>query len=215
MSKQQDQQRAAGNGQDALRAEGAGGEDAARANEHMTQQMQDRAAAEIDFPTPDAPAGAPDDAVLRAELESTKEQLLRSAAEFQNYRRRTEQEKANLVEYGKSLVVQRLLDVLDDLERSIGAAETLAGQEAAPGPAYEALHQGVGLIHRKFLEELKRLGVEPVEAVGQPFDEHAHEALMQRPAPEGTDAGIVLDELQRGYRMGNRVLRHTKVVVAS
>lgn len=195
----------------------AGEEDVVEVRGKITEQMRDRdEAADIALAAVDELADrAAEVETLRAELDTTREQLVRNVAEFQNYRRRTEQEKAMLVDYGKSLVVQKLLDVLDDLERSLDAAERLAGQEAEPGPAYQGLHQGVDLIYRKFVDELKRMGVQPIEAAGRPFDEHEHEALMQRPAPDGTPAGVVLEELQRGYRMGDRILRHAKVVVAS
>jgi molecular chaperone GrpE len=185
--------------------------------EKITEQIQDRDdAAEIALAAVDELADrASEVEALKAERDAAREQLLRKAAEFQNYRRRTEQEKAGLVDLGKSLVVQQLLGVLDDLERSLGAAQRLAQQEGSPGPAYDTLYQGVDLIYRKFVDELKRLGVSPIEAVGRPFDEHEHEALMQRAAPEGTPRGVVLEELQRGYRLDDRILRHTKVVVSS
>lgn len=185
------------------------------AGEQAADHGADTAPAADAAPVEETPADtSPEVEALRAELDAVRDQLLRNAAEFQNYRRRTEQEKALLVDYGKSVAVQKLLDVVDDLERSLEAAGQVAGQEQAAGSAFEALHQGVVLVYRKFMEELKRLGVEPIEAVGQPFDENLHEALMQQQAPEGTSAGTVLQELQRGYRMGDRVLRHSKVTVA-
>jgi len=194
---------------------GAHQEDVVEVREKIMDQMKTRDdAADIALAAVDELADrAAEVESMRAELESTREQLLRKVAEFQNYRRRTDQEKTLLVEYGKSLVVQKLLDVLDDLERSLQAADKAAAAHA--DPAYQALRQGVDLTYRKFVDELKRLGVQPIEAVGKPFDEQEHEALMQRSAPDGTPAGIVLDELQRGYRMADRVLRHTKVVVSS
>lgn len=151
---------------------------------------------------------------LRAELESAQDRFLRQAAEFQNYRRRTEQEKAGLVEFGKRTVVGQLLDVWDDFSRSLEAAEE--AEEGAPTEgAFEALKQGVDLVYRKFTQEMERLGVEPIEAEGQPFDENLHDAMMQQPAPEGTPPGVVLREVQRGYRMGDYVLRHSKVIVSA
>lgn len=191
--------------------------DVQKAREKITEHMKDKEeAADIALAAVDELADrATEVESLKSELESTREQLLRKVAEFQNYRRRTEQEKAGLVAFGQSQVIQQLLDVLDDFERSLGAAEQLEQQASQPSPAYETLRQGVEMIYRKFVNELKRLGVEPIEAVGKPFSEREHEAMMQRPAPEGTPAGIVLDELQKGYRMGDRVLRHSKVVVSS
>lgn len=152
---------------------------------------------------------------LRAEVDSLQDQLRRQAADFQNYRRRTEQEKAGWITYGQAKVVERFLDVLDDFGRSLAAGDQLDAQKKSPArSSYHALRQGLELVYRKFEEELTRMGVTPIEAVGQPFNVTEHEALMQQPAPEGTSAGIVLAELQRGYRMGDRVLRHSKVVVS-
>ncbi|MDX1548788.1 MAG: nucleotide exchange factor GrpE [Rhodothermales bacterium] len=165
------------------------------------------------------PATAPHDAAqqletLAHELERTKEQLLRQAAEFQNYRRRTEKERAALLDRGRAQVIEPLLDVLDDFRRSLEAAAEAETEEQG-GPAYRALRQGVELVYQKYSDELMKLGVERIEAVGQPFDEHLHEAMMQQPAPEGTAPGTVLAEIQRGYRLGDRVLRHARVVVAA
>jgi molecular chaperone GrpE len=151
---------------------------------------------------------------LQAELKVKQDQLLRQAAEFQNYRRRTEQEKTRLIEYGRSQVVQQLLDVVDDFRRSLEAADQAAAQQEN-GVAYQALREGVDLVFRKLMDELGRLGVAPIDAVGHPFSEQEHEAVMQQPAPEGTPPGIVLHEVQKGYRMGDRVLRHSKVVVSA
>ena len=163
--------------------------------------------------TPAAHAEQQLDALAR-ELDRAKDQLLRQAAEFQNYRRRTERERATLLERGRSEVITPLLDVLDDFRRSLEAAAQAEEKEQG-GPAHQALRAGVELVYQNFSSALERLGVERIEAVGQPFDEHLHEAMMQQPAPEGTAPGTVLDEIQRGYRLGDRILRHARVVVAS
>jgi molecular chaperone GrpE len=191
--------------------------DEGEVRDEITGQMRDRDdAADIALAAVDELADrATEMDVLQRELDVTKEQLLRKAAEFQNYRRRTEEEKGQLVTFGKSLVIQQVLDIVDDFERSIAAAEQAEQQLNDRSAAYEALRQGVEMVHRKLMEELKKLGVDPIEAVGQPFDEHLHEAMLQQPAPDGTDPGVVLDELQRGYRMGSRVLRHSKVIVSA
>lgn len=151
---------------------------------------------------------------LRQELGLTKDQLLRQAAEYKNFRRRTEKERAQLLDRGRSDVIERMLDVLDDFRRALEAAGQAEQQDEA-GPAYQALKQGVEMVYQKLSDELIKLGVERIEAEGQPFDEHLHEALMSQPAPEGTAPGTVLHEIQRGYRLGDRVLRHAKVVVAA
>jgi len=153
--------------------------------------------------------------VLQAELEKSRDQLVRKVAEFQNYRRRTEQEKAILVDIGKGMVVQQLLDVVDDLERSLAVSAEADKDNTGGKDPFTGLRDGVNLVYRKFKDELSRLGVEHIEAVGQPFDEEQHEAMMQMPAPEGSEAGVVLQEIQKGYRMGDKVLRHARVIVAS
>ena len=148
----------------------------------------------------------------REQIRQLEEQLLRRAAEFQNYRRRTEAELGQAAARGRGEVVRPLLDVLDDLERSLEAAEQAAEEEQG-GPTYEALKTGVDLVYKKFVDTLRGLGVEEIEAVGQPFDENQHEAMMQQPVPNA-ESGTVIGEIQKGYRMGDRVLRHARVIVA-
>lgn len=189
-------------------------------NGQMPEAEAEQPAAEPAAPeqaTPaDTPAAAPDEAAERLahELQQTKDQLLRQAAEFQNYRRRTEKERADWIRRGQIPVIEAMLGVLDDFRRSLDASQQVEAQET-PGPAYTALKEGVELVYANFADALQKLGVERIEAEGQPFDEHLHEALMQQPAPEGTAPGTVLQEIQRGYRLGDRVLRHTKVIVAA
>ena len=156
---------------------------------------------------------------LRAENADLQEQLLRRAAEFQNYRRRTDAERGQAETRGRETVLAPLLDVFDDLRRSLDAARRAAKQDGAnagPGTAFASLSEGVALVYRKFEDTLAQMGVEPIEAIGQPFDEELHEAMMQQPAPEPeTASGTVLAEIQPGYRLGERVLRHAKVIVAA
>ena len=182
----------------------------------ITEQMKDRDdAADIALAAVDELADqAAELETVRKELDETKEQLLRKAAEFQNYRRRTEQEKTLLVELGKSLVIQQFLDVLDDFQRSMDAAEQIEEQAHESGQAYDALKEGVDLVYKKFTDELAKHGVEPIDAVGSAFDENMHDAMMQQPSEEYAP-GTVIQELQKGYRMGDRILRHAKVIVAA
>jgi molecular chaperone GrpE len=168
---------------------------------------------------PDADAAAMPIDELEAELDrhreqtrQLEEQLLRRAAEFQNYRRRTDLELGQAAARGRGEVVVKMLDVLDDLQRSLDAAEQANDAEQG-GSTYEALKTGVDLVCKKFEDTLHALGVEPIDAVGQPFDENQHEAMMQQPVPEAA-SGTVVGEIQRGYRMGDRVLRHARVIVA-
>ena len=171
-------------------------------------------APDTDAPAADAPGGAD---ALRAEVADLRDQLLRRAAEFQNYRRRTEADRGDADRQARAAVLLPVLDVYDDLRRSLDAAHRVAHQDAgtaAGSAAFEALGQGVDLVYRKFEGILERLGVTPIEAAGTPFDEAEHEAVMQQPAPAGEASGTVLAEVQPGYRLGDRVLRHARVIVA-
>ncbi|HRK72695.1 MAG TPA: nucleotide exchange factor GrpE [Rhodothermales bacterium] len=153
-------------------------------------------------------------AVLQEELGQMKDMLTRQVADFQNYRRRMEQESSRQKQFGREEVLVGFLEVYDDFRRSMDAAEKVEAQ-AQSQPAFNALKSGVALIFENFGKQLSRLSVEAIPAVGHPFDENLHEALMQQPAPEGTESGIVLMELQTGYKIGDRVIRHAKVIVAA
>jgi molecular chaperone GrpE len=172
----------------------------------------------IDFAAPAEDAASPVDAArLQQENADLQDKLLRRAAEFQNYRRRTEVEMGSARTQGRAEAIAAILDVFDDLRRSLDAATMVSDQdEAGDGAAADALRQGVELVYRKFGDALTALGVESLQAVGHPFDETLHEAMLQQPSP-GPDAppGTVIAEVQPGYRMGDRVLRHARVVVAS
>ncbi len=153
---------------------------------------------------------------MTKELEQITDQLQRQAAEFQNYRRRTEQEKSQMVLFGKSMVIHQLLDVFDDFHRSIEASnQAFEDGDTAVVAAYESLKSGVELAYQKLMDELKKMDVAPVDAVGQPFDEELHEAVMQQAVGADEEVGVVISEIQRGFRMGEKVLRHAKVVVSA
>ncbi len=154
--------------------------------------------------SPDAAA----DAIVR-ERDDLRERLLRTAAEFDNYRKRTERERRELSEYAAADLVRDLLPVVDDLERAAAAP-------VEPGPGAEriaAYRDGLELIRRQLLDVLKRRGVEALDVVGQTFDPQWHEALAQEPA-NGRPDGEITAEIRRGYRMGQRLLRAALVKVA-
>jgi molecular chaperone GrpE len=150
---------------------------------------------------------------LQAERDELNDRVLRKAAEFENYRRRMDREKKRRHEAGMLEVIEPILEVLDDFERSIDAAEELQ-ETQDPESAYESLKGGVEMVFRKFRDTLETLGVEPIEAEGKPFDEELHEAMMRQPS-EDAEPGTVLQEIRKGYRMDDRVIRHSRVVVAS
>jgi len=131
------------------------------------------------------------------------DRLIRLQADFENYRRRMQREKEEVAQYGTQRLLISLLPVLDNLERALATP---------PNPGDERLRQGVELTVRSFLEVLAREGVTPIEAVGQPFDPHLHEAVMTGDDPEKED-GIVLEEFRKGYMLGDRVIRASMVKV--
>ena len=133
-----------------------------------------------------------------------KDKYVRLQAEFDNYRKRTLREKMELVETGGKDVLLAMLPVKDDVERAVAAmfkTEDL-----------ESVRQGVQLIAQKFTEALKQRGVTQIEVVGQPFDEEVAEAVARFAVGE-EQKGLVIDCVQTGYRLGERVLRFAKVVV--
>lgn len=141
---------------------------------------------------------------LETEVREEQDRYLRLAADFENFKRRTQQEQQEARRYGTATVIRRLLPVMDDLERAL---------ETAPEGAGEGWLRGVQLVLRKLRETLESAGVEPIEAVGRPFDPSLHEATgfeETSDQPEGT----VVTELRRGYRLHDRVLRPSLVRVA-
>jgi molecular chaperone GrpE len=129
--------------------------------------------------------------------------LRRLAAEFDNFRKRTAREQQSLVVRAHERLVKELLPVLDDLERALEAAEQHEGAK---------LEEGVRLVHRALADVLRKEGVAEIPTEGR-FDPHVHEALLAQPSD--ADEGTVIEVLQKGYQLGDRVLRPSRVVVAA
>lgn len=144
---------------------------------------------------------------LAAEKASLYDKLLRRQAEFENYRKRVERERGELYQHGRDDVLLQFLPVVDNFERALSSLETSEGDA-------EALRHGVELIHKQFKDALSKFGLEAVEAVGQTFDPHVHEAVTTE-ATDKHKENTVIQEFQRGYRIGDRLLRPAKVKVAS
>ena len=144
---------------------------------------------------------------LAAEKASLYDKLLRRQAEFENYRKRVERERAELYQHGRDDVLLQFLPVVDNFERALSSLETSEGDA-------EALRHGVELIHKQFKDALAKFGLEAVEAVGQTFDPHVHEAVTTE-ATDKHKENTVIQEFQRGYKIGDRLLRPAKVKVAS
>ena len=142
-------------------------------------------------------------AALEAERDEHLNDLKRVAAEFENYRKRVLRDQESLVARAHERLVKELLPVLDDLERALAAAEE--HEEAK-------LEEGVRLVHRELADALAREGLAEIETNGA-FDPHVHEALLSQPSDQ--DEGSVLEVVQKGYRLGDRVLRPARVVIAA
>jgi molecular chaperone GrpE len=150
---------------------------------------------------------------LRAERDEFKDLLLRKSAEFENYRRRNEKERRDLVEFANADLLGDILPLLDNLERAIGSASETQNT-GDPAAALEAYRAGIDLIRRQFVELLRKKGVTPIEALGTDFDPHLHQAVT-RDTSDAHREGEVMAELQRGYKLGDRLLRPAMVKVAT
>jgi molecular chaperone GrpE len=142
---------------------------------------------------------------LESQINNYKDQLLRKAAEFENYKRRTENEFANFTKYANEYLIIDLLPVIDDLERSLAV-----GKEK---PDFDSFYKGVELIYSKLLKTLESKGVKVIDSVNQPFNVDFHEAMMVM-QKEGVPASIVLQEIAKGYLLKDKVIRHSKVIVS-
>ena len=144
-------------------------------------------------------------AALQAELEKSQKEYLFLMAEFDNYRKRTVKEKAELIKNGGEKAMLGLLPVIDDFERAIDAIDKSSD--------VEGLKEGVDLIYNKFMKYLDSQQVKPMESTGTDFDADIYEAVTTFPAPDESMKGKVIDTVQKGYTINEKVLRHAKVVV--
>ena len=142
-------------------------------------------------------------AALEAERDERVNDLKRVAADFENYRKRVARDQESLVARAHERLVKELLPVLDDLERALAAAEE--HEEIK-------LEEGVRLVHQELQAALKREGLAEIETNGQ-FDPHVHEALLSQPSEQ--DEGAILEVVQKGYTLGDRVVRPARVVIAA
>lgn len=153
-----------------------------------------------------AEAPASQEEALAEELATVKEQLMRLAAEFDNYKKRMKNEQDKLVKYAGENILRDMLPTVDNLERAL--------EQGKKEDQLRGLMEGVELTHKSLLAALKRYGVEPVECLGQPFNPEEQDALSMT-ADSEVPANHVLTEYAKGYRFKDRMLRHAQVVVSS
>lgn len=142
----------------------------------------------------------------QAEINVLKDKYIRLSAEFDNYRKRTIREKADMLKFASEDTLRDMLPVVDDLERAAQAVQTATD--------VESLKQGISLIVNKFHEFMKAKGVREIECMGQPLDTDLHEAISKIPAPDPEQKGKIIDVVQKGYTINDKVMRFAKVVVA-
>lgn len=144
---------------------------------------------------------------LTAELAESKEKYLRLYADFENLRRRTAKEKLDYIKSANEEVIKVILPVIDDFER---AQKSSANVEDA-----SVVKEGMQLIYNKLYKTLEQKGLKPMESVGKSFDPDMHESITQIPAPSEDLKGKVIDEVEKGYFLNDKVLRFAKVIIGS
>lgn len=141
---------------------------------------------------------------LKEAQAALNDKFLRLFSDFDNYRKRTNSERIDLIKTASREVIEGMLPILDDLERAIQAMKEHADDEAI---------KGVELIYNKLFNFLKQQGLEPMNAMGMVFDSDFHEAITEIPAPTEELKGKVVDVVQKGYLLGDKIIRYAKVVV--
>lgn len=159
----------------------------------------------VDAQSPAEPAEPEKDPLEEAQeqIASLKDKLLRTIAEFENYKKRTIKEKMELIQNGGAKTVSALLPILDDFERAV------ADKSEDP----KAIKEGTQMIFNKFVKTLESIGVKQIDAVGEDFNTDFHEAVAMVPGAEDDKKGKVIDCVQTGYTMNDKVIRHAKVAV--
>ena len=143
---------------------------------------------------------------LQEEYDKLNQQYIRLAADFDNYRKRQAQERESLLKYGTENALKSMLEVLDNFERGQKALENVED--------CEKVKESFNLVHKQVCEILTKMGLEEIKAIGEDFDPNYHEAVMQTPTSEHKEH-TVIEELQKGYKVGEKVLRPTLVNVAT
>ena len=142
---------------------------------------------------------------LKADFDNLNNQYLRLAADFDNYRKRQEQEREALLKYGKQECMKKIIEVVDNFDRAVQSVEKIDN--------VEKMKETFFVLNKQLIDSLTKLGLEQIECVGQKFDPNLHEAVMQTPTEE-YEEDTIINELQKGYKLGDKVLRASMVNVA-
>ena len=150
--------------------------------------------------------------LLKEQLEKTEKEykeledrLLRVAAEFDNYKKRTAREFQSIIKNANEELISQLVETLDNFQRALDSAKNSSD--------FDSFHKGVELIYQHFRDILGKEGLKEIKAIGEPFDPHLHEAVMQQESDKFPD-GTVMDEISKGYMLNDKVIKHSKVIVS-
>jgi molecular chaperone GrpE len=176
-------------------------------NTHAEQALTDAHNADMGTPEPTSVEEIPltEEEKWKKEAGDWKDKYMRLYADFDNSRKRGMKERAELFTSASADIIKEMLPILDDFDRAVKANETV--EDLA------VVKEGFVLIHQKFYKKLESKGLMPVIAIGKPFDTDFHEAITQIPAPTSDMVGKVVDELEKGYCLNDKVIRFSKVVI--
>ena len=177
----------------------------AQTDENVEGAVDDETQPDNDETEPQPDVEVDNEPTVEEQLEQQKKEYLFLMADFDNFRKRTLQEKQDLIKNGAAKAMEQLLPVVDDFERALDAIDK--------GGDIESLKEGVNLIYNKFIKYLKQQNVEAINSTGEMFDTDLHEAVTTFPAPSDDLKGKVIDTVLKGYMINDKVLRHAKVVV--
>lgn len=156
--------------------------------------------------------------LLKEQLEKTEKEykeledrLLRVAAEFDNYKKRTVREFQSIIKNANEELISQLVETLDNFQRALDSASRPNSTKSSGD--FDSFHKGVELIYQHFKDILGKEGLKEIKAIGEPFDPHLHEAVMQQESDEFPE-GTVMDEISKGYMLNDKVIRHSKVIVS-
>ncbi|MBL7996737.1 nucleotide exchange factor GrpE [bacterium] len=144
-----------------------------------------------------------------SEADALKDQLLRTLAEFDNYKKRSQRDMSQFMQTANEKLILELLPVIDDMERAIKVSKEITSDDAK----VQQFAQGVEFIYKKIMKTLEAKGLKAIESIGMPLDVNLHDALIQIDAPD-TEPHTVIDEHEKGYYLYDKVIRHAKVIVS-
>jgi molecular chaperone GrpE len=179
-------------------------EDLKNGQEQEVTERTPETATAAPTPVPEEPLTGKIEELLQ-ENQKVREQVLRLAAEFDNYRKRTEREFGVIRQTATADLLVALLPVVDDLDRAMNASQDIQD--------FNAFREAIKLVHKNFAKVLQDAGLKPMQSIDQPFDPEKHDALLHVPV-QGKESNLVVEEHKKGYEFRDRVLRHAQVIVS-